>query len=113
MIESRTRALWPGRSRSFGGGNHRTGELSALPAVREAGLGRQPGDSSPAASSGAAVAVMHSVLVIAYSMLNEKRTYANLGADYFDRLDKTRLQHYYVNRLTSLGHEVTLQPRAA
>jgi transposase len=61
----------------------------------------------------AAVAVMHSVLVIAYHILQEKRPYSDLGADYFDTLDKMRLERYYVNRLTSLGYEVTLQWRAA
>jgi len=61
----------------------------------------------------AAVAVMHSVLVIAYHILKEKRPYADLGADYFDTLDRTRLERYYVNRLSSLGYDVTLEPRVA
>lgn len=61
----------------------------------------------------AAVAVMHSVLVIAYHILRDKRPYSDLGADYFDTLDRTRLERYYVNRLSSLGYEVTLEPRAA
>lgn len=61
----------------------------------------------------AAMAVMHSVLVIAYHILREKQPYSDLGADYFDTLDRTRLERYYVNRLTGLGYEVTLQPRVA
>jgi transposase len=61
----------------------------------------------------AAVAVMHSVLVIAYHILQDKRPYSDLGADYFDTLDRDRLEHYYVNRLTGLGYDVTLEPRVA
>jgi len=61
----------------------------------------------------AAVAVMHSVLVIAYHILKERRPYSDLGADYFDTLNRTNLERYYVNRLTSLGFEVTLEPRVA
>jgi transposase len=61
----------------------------------------------------AAVAVAHSVLVIVYAMLRDQRPYADLGADYFDRRDADRAERYHVNRLTQLGYEVTLSPRAA
>jgi transposase len=61
----------------------------------------------------AAVAVMHSVLVIAYHILRDKHPYSDLGADYFDTLDRDRLERYYVNRLTGLGYDVTLEPRVA
>ncbi len=58
----------------------------------------------------AASAVAHSVLVIAYHILRDKRPYTDLGADYFDRLDQTRLERHHVNRLKQLGYEVTLSP---
>lgn len=61
----------------------------------------------------AAVAVMHSVLVIAYHILRDKQPYSDLGADYFDTLDRDRLERYYVSRLAGLGYEVTLEPRVA
>jgi hypothetical protein len=37
--------------------------------------------------------------------------YADLGTDFFDRLEPQRLTRYYVNRLQHLGREVTLKPR--
>ncbi len=50
-----------------------------------------------------AVAVCHSVLVIAYHVLKDKRPYRDLGADYFDRLDTERIQRHHVNRLKAPG----------
>ncbi len=61
----------------------------------------------------AVVAVCHSVLVIAYHVLKDKRPYRDLGADYFDRLDTERIQRHHVNRLKALGYDVELKPRAA
>jgi transposase len=61
----------------------------------------------------AVVAVAHSVLVIAYHVLKEQQPYQDLGADYFDKLDATRLQRHHVHRLEALGFEVTLKPQAA
>ncbi len=58
----------------------------------------------------AARAVAHSVLVIAYHILRDKRPYNDLGVDYFDRLDQARLERHHVNRLKQLGYEVTLTP---
>ena len=37
----------------------------------------------------AVLAVAHSVLVILYHILREKRPYTDLGADYFEKLDAT------------------------
>ncbi len=56
----------------------------------------------------AVMAVAHSVLVIIYHVLQEKKPYEELGADYFDRLDTQRVQHYYVRRLEQLGYKVEL-----
>ena len=61
----------------------------------------------------AAMAVAHSVLVIIYHLLRDKRPYADLGADYFDRLDTARIQQHHVHRLEQLGYTVTLQPTEA
>ncbi len=56
------------------------------------------------------MAVAHSVLVIVYHVLREKKPYQELGADYFDRLDTQRIQRYYVQRLEQLGYAVELSP---
>ncbi len=58
----------------------------------------------------ALIAVGHSMLVILYYLLKEGRQYADLGADFFDRLEPQRLTRYYVNRLQKLGHKVVLEP---
>lgn len=57
----------------------------------------------------ALVAVGHSMLVIFYHMLKNGTTYAELGGDFFDRLQPQRLTRYYVKRLEALGHKVTLK----
>ena len=58
----------------------------------------------------AAVAVAHSILVIAYHVLHDQQPYGDLGADYFDRLDHratTRRARRYVQHLQRLGYAVT------
>jgi transposase len=57
----------------------------------------------------ALIAVGHSILVILYYLLKDGTQYADLGADFFDRLEPQRLIRYYVKRLERLGHKVTLQ----
>jgi transposase len=61
----------------------------------------------------ALIAVGHSILVIFYHMLKHGTTYADLGGDFFDRLEPQRLTRYYVRRLEHLGHKVTLESSAA
>jgi transposase len=61
----------------------------------------------------ALMAVAHSVLVIAYHILKDKRPYTDLGADYFDQLDTARIQRHHVQRLEQLGFTVTLTPKEA
>ena len=61
----------------------------------------------------AIVAVAHSVLVIAYHILADKRPYSDLGADYFDTLNTARVQRHHVQRLEQLGYTVTLTPLEA
>jgi len=57
----------------------------------------------------ALIAVGHSILVIFYHMLKAGTSYTDLGGDFFDRLEPQRMTRYYVRRLESLGHKVTLE----
>lgn len=43
----------------------------------------------------AILAVAHKVLVIIYHLLRTKKPYTDLGADYFDTLDITRVQRHH------------------
>lgn len=58
----------------------------------------------------AIIAIAHSLLLVAYCMLKQKRDYNELGADYFDRLNTDGLKRYLVRRLARLGYQATLQP---
>lgn len=60
----------------------------------------------------AAVAVAHSILVIAYHMLRDGTPYRELGGDYFDKRNHDCLQRSLVNRLEKLGLKVTLESAA-
>ena len=59
----------------------------------------------------AVVAVSHSVLVIISHLLRTKKPYTDLGADYFDQLDKQRIERHHIRRLEHLGYTVTLTPK--
>jgi transposase len=48
----------------------------------------------------ALIAVGHSMRVILYHVLKKRTSYADLGGNFFDRLEPERLTRYYVNRLT-------------
>jgi transposase len=61
----------------------------------------------------ALIAVGHSMLVIFYHMIRSGASYAELGGDFFDRLEPQRLTRYYVKRLERLGHKVTLESSVA
>lgn len=64
-------------------------------------------------SSRAAVAVGHSILVIAWNLLSTGQTYTDLGGDYFDRRrSNSARQRRLVAQLEALGHKVTLEPAA-
>ena len=58
----------------------------------------------------AAVAVAHSILVIAYHMLRDGTEYRELGGDYFDNRNHEQLQRRLVKRLEGLGYSVSLEP---
>ena len=62
----------------------------------------------------AAVAVGHSILVIAWHLLSTGELYTDLGGDYFDRRrTSTAHQRRLVAQLEAMGHKVTLEPAAA
>jgi len=60
----------------------------------------------------AVMAVAHSMLVIAYTMLKTDRRYHELGGTYLEQINKDQLQRYYVKRLQRRGLTVTVQPAA-
>jgi transposase len=59
----------------------------------------------------AIVAVSHTVAVNFYHMITKRMPYQELGANYFDTLDRERLTRHTVKRLEALGYEVTLTPK--
>ncbi len=59
----------------------------------------------------AIVAVSHTVAVNFYHMITKQVPYQELGANYFDTLDRERLTKHTVKRLEALGYEVTLTPK--
>ena len=61
----------------------------------------------------ALVAVGHSLLVIAYHVLNRQATYVELGSNYFEQLHRCRLEQNLVQRLQKLGYTVTLEANSA
>ena len=60
----------------------------------------------------AIVAVAHALLTTGYILLWTGKKYADLGEDYFDRLNRDRLTQRLVKRLEKWGHQVSLQPAA-
>jgi transposase len=60
-----------------------------------------------------AVAVVHSILVIAWHLLSTGATHTDLGGDYFDkRRNSTAYQRGLGAQLEAMGHKVTLEPAA-
>jgi len=60
----------------------------------------------------AIMAVAHSILVIAYHLIQCKEPYRDLGADYFDKRRPEALANHLVKRLEGLGYTVSLEPQA-
>lgn len=58
----------------------------------------------------AVMAVVHSLLVIIYHVLRDKQPYHDLGASYFETVDRERVAKGAVRRLEALGYTVALQP---
>ncbi len=59
----------------------------------------------------AAVAIAHKILVAAFRMLQRAVAFADLGADYLDRVDKYRTAKRLIRRLEALGYAVMLHPK--
>ncbi|HVE74838.1 MAG TPA: IS110 family transposase [Mycobacteriales bacterium] len=59
----------------------------------------------------AALAVGHTILIIAYHLLRDQTPYQDLGGDYFERRDQRALEHRLVQRLEALGNTVTIERR--
>jgi transposase len=57
----------------------------------------------------AILAVAHSMLVMAYYMIQRREPYREAGGDFFDRLQPEDTARRLVKRLESLGYHVTLQ----
>jgi transposase len=61
----------------------------------------------------AAVAVGHSILVMAWHLLTTGEVYDDLGADYFDkRRNSEARRRRLIRQLEAMGHKVTLEPAA-
>lgn len=58
----------------------------------------------------AIVAVGHRLLVVAYHVLKEKRSYQELGEDYLDRAQQESYSRHHIRRLEKLGYRVILEP---
>lgn len=58
----------------------------------------------------AALAVGHSILTIAYHMMDRDTRFQELGADFFDRRNPARVKDRLVRRLEHLGYKVNLEP---
>jgi transposase len=57
----------------------------------------------------AIVAVAHSILVIAYHLIQRKEPYRELGGNYFDQHNPEAVSKRLVKRLEKLGYQVSLQ----
>lgn len=60
----------------------------------------------------AIMAVAHSILVIAYHLIQRQEPYRELGGDYFDNRQPEVLANRLRKRLEQLGYQVALQPVA-
>ena len=55
------------------------------------------------------VAVMYSILVISYHLIQRNEPYRGLGGDYFDKQKPEATAKRFVKRLVQLGFQVSLQ----
>lgn len=59
----------------------------------------------------AALAVAHSILVIAYHLIQRNEPYRELGGNYFDQKDPEATAKRLKKRLEQIGYQVTLEPK--
>lgn len=57
----------------------------------------------------AVVAVAHTILIIAYHVLQRQQPYQDLGSNYFDERERSAIARQSVRRLEQLGFKVTLE----
>jgi len=57
----------------------------------------------------AAVALAHSILVIAYHIIRNGTEYIDLGASYFDERKQETVERQLIRRLEKLGLKVTVE----
>ena len=57
------------------------------------------------------MAVAHSLLVTGYTMLTNRCHYKEVGASFFDRLNRDKVKKTAVKRLEALGYQVTLKTK--
>ncbi len=57
----------------------------------------------------AALAVAHTMVVIAYHLLTRRQPYQDFGANYFDERDRYAVQCRLIRRLEGLALEVSVQ----
>jgi transposase len=117
--------LCPGNRESAGkrlSGKTTTGDKYLRTVLCEVawGVARSPGTYLPAqyhrlarrrGKARAVNAVAHSLLVVIYHVRKAHVPYADLGPDYFDKRDASRLERHDVRRLEHLGDAVTLAPQ--
>jgi transposase len=60
----------------------------------------------------AAVALAHTIIIIAYHLLSRGQDYSDLGTNYFDQRDRDRVRYRLTNRLEALGYRVNLEAAA-
>jgi transposase len=60
----------------------------------------------------AAIAVAHSILIIAYHVLMDDTVYCDRRGNDFDERDRQAVDRRLVHRLEGLGYTVSLQPAA-
>jgi transposase len=64
-------------------------------------------------ASRAAIAVGHTILVIAYNIIRTKKKYVELGANYYDEQKKEIATKRAIKRLEVLGYKVSIEPTTA
>jgi transposase len=118
-------AMCPGNHESAGkqkGGKTRKGNKWLRRALVEAARGASRKDGSylqaqfrrikyRRGDKKAAVAVGHSILVIAYQLLTQKESYHELGPAYLDERRREKAKRRALAQLDALGFEATLTPK--
>lgn len=57
----------------------------------------------------AALAIAHTILMMAYHIIKEQCTYKELGANYYDRLNEMHILKRLTSRIQALGYKVDLE----